>query len=93
MSTCSRSTRASRLHRPTSNKCGSWISREHRYLPYCEEIVTLTGKPRKKPSTGRGYKQVWNQHLKAHFGNVALWEYEPFMGTQFLQSLTSTQSI
>jgi hypothetical protein len=66
---------------------------EHRYLPYCEEIVTLTGKPRKKPSTGRGYKQVWNQHLKAHFGNVALWEYEPFMGTQFLQSLTSTQSI
>lgn len=64
---------------------------EHRYLPYLEEVVTLTGKPRKKPSTVSGYKQIWNQHLKAHFGNTTLREYEPFMGTQFLQTLTSTQ--
>jgi hypothetical protein len=28
------------------------------YLPYCEEIVQLTGKPRKTPSTVRGYKQI-----------------------------------
>ncbi len=65
---------------------------EHCYLPYLEEVVTLTGKPRKKPSTVRGYKQIWNQHLKAHFANRTLREYEPFMGTQFLQTLTSTQS-
>jgi integrase len=65
---------------------------EHRYLPYCEEVVTLTRKPRKKPETMRGYKQIWNQHLKAHFGNTTLREYEPFMGTQFLQTLTSTHS-
>jgi integrase len=64
---------------------------EQRYLPYCEEILSLTGKPRKKPSTVRGYKQIWNQHLKAHFGKVTLQEYEPSMGTQFLQSLTGTQ--
>ncbi len=64
---------------------------EHRYLPYCEEIVKLTGKPRKKPSTVRGYKQIWNQHLKGHFANCTLQEFEPHMGTQFLQSLTSTQ--
>lgn len=65
---------------------------EQRYLPYCEEIVKLTGKPRKKPSTVRGYKQIWRQHLSKHFGNRTLREYEPEMGTQFLESLKDTQS-
>jgi len=64
---------------------------EQRYLPYCEEVLPLTGKARKKPSTVRGYRQVWNQHLKSHFGKMTLQAYEPFMGTQFLQSLTGTQ--
>jgi integrase len=64
---------------------------EQRYLPYCTEIVQLTGKARKKPSTVRGYKQIWKQHLKEHFGNMTLQTYEPHMGTQFLQSLTNTQ--
>jgi integrase len=64
---------------------------EQRYLPCCEEILPLTGKARKKPSTIRGYKQVWNQHLKAHFGEMTLQKYEPDMGTEFLESLTSTQ--
>ena len=64
---------------------------ERCYLPYCEDIVKLTGKPRKKPSTVRGYKQIWNQHLKGHFANLTLQEYEPHTGTRFLQSLTSTQ--
>jgi integrase len=53
--------------------------------------VQLTRKARKKPSTVRGYKQIWNQHLQAHFGKMTLQDYEPFMGTQFLQSLTGTQ--
>ena len=64
---------------------------ETRYLPYCEEIVTLTDQPRRKPSTIRGYKQIWAQHLKAHFGTGTLRDYEPYQGTEFLQSLTSTQ--
>jgi integrase len=64
---------------------------EQRYLPYCEEVIKLTGEPRKKASTIRGYKQVWEQHLKAHFGNLTLRQYEPYRGTQFLQSLTGSQ--
>ena len=64
---------------------------EQRYLPYCKETLQLTGRPRKKPSTIRGYEQIWRQHLKSHFGNITLQEYESHMGTQFLQSLTGTQ--
>jgi integrase len=64
---------------------------EQRYLPYCEEIAPLTGKTRKRTSTLRGYKQIWNQHLRSHFGDLTLREYEPRMGTRFLRSLTSTQ--
>jgi integrase len=64
---------------------------EQRYLPFCEEIIQLTGKTRKKASTVRGYKQIWKQHLNAHFGKKTLQDYEPYMGTQFLQSLTGTQ--
>jgi len=65
---------------------------DQNYLPYCEAVVQITGQPRKKPSTVRGYKQIWNQHLKAHFGTMTLQEYEPDMGTQLLQSLTDTQN-
>lgn len=64
---------------------------EQVYLPYLEEIVTLTGQPRRKPSTVRGFKQIWNQHLKRHFGTGTLKEYEPAMGSRFLRTLTSTQ--
>jgi integrase len=64
---------------------------ERRYLPYCEEIVQLMGQPRKTPATVRGYKQIWNQHLKSHFGNLTLQEYAPHMGMVFLESLTGTQ--
>ena len=61
------------------------------YLPYCDETVKLTGESRKKPSTVRGYKQIWKQHLKSHFANRTLREYEPYMGNRFLRSLASTQ--
>src|ERR1700730_2238993 len=47
---------------------------ETRFLPYCEAIV-VGGRPRRKPSTMRGYKQIWEQHLKAHFGKRMLREY------------------
>ena len=62
-----------------------------RYIPHCEEILKLTGKPRMKPSTVRAYRQIWKQHLKEHFGKMTLKHYEPFMGIRFLRSLLSTQ--
>lgn len=66
---------------------------EKQYLPYCEAVLPLTGLPRKKPSTVRGYKQIWHQHLKKHFGTMTLQEYnDPSLGTQFLESLTATQN-
>src|SRR6516162_3718056 len=65
---------------------------EKQFLPHCETPIALTGKPRKKPSTMRGYRQIWRQHLAGHFGKLMLTEYEPSMGTQFLESLTGTQN-
>ena len=64
---------------------------EQHYLPYIEAIVPLTGMPRRKPSTTRGFRQIWNQHLHGHFGTTTLKDYEPAMGKRFLRSLTCTQ--
>jgi integrase len=62
---------------------------ETRFLPYCEAIV-VGGRPRRKPSTMRGYKQIWEQHLKAHFGKRTLQEYRAAWGSTFLDGLTAT---
>ena len=59
---------------------------EQRYLPYCKESLQLTGRPRKKPSTLRGYEQIWRQHLKFHFGNITLQEYEAHMALNFFKA-------
>jgi integrase len=67
---------------------------EQRFIPYCEEIVSVgprAGQPRKKPSTMKGYRQVWRQFLLAHLGNCTLQKYQPRMGKQLLRSLTATQ--
>jgi integrase len=61
------------------------------FLPYCEKIREVTGEPRMKPSTVRGFKQIWGQHLKAHFGETSLGEYEPVTGSRLLRSLVDTQ--
>lgn len=61
------------------------------YIAYCEEIVPLTGLPRLKPSTTRGYRQIWKQHLSDHFGDVILREYSADRAADFLDSLTGTQ--
>src|SRR5258708_4198124 len=45
---------------------------EHHYLPYCEKEWKGTGM---RASTVRGFKQVWRQHLKAHFGPITLQGY------------------
>lgn len=39
------------------------------YLPYCETAWKGTGM---RSSTVRGLKQVWNQHLNAHFGKITV---------------------
>jgi integrase len=67
---------------------------EQRFLPYCEEELKTgprTGHQRLKPSTLRGYKQVYNQHLKHHFANITLQKYQPAMGVRLLDSLTAKQ--
>lgn len=49
------------------------------YRPFIEENL--------KPSTYNGYCQVWNKHLKPHFGEKTLREYRKGMGSQFLTNL------
>jgi hypothetical protein len=50
--------------------------------------VDITGM---RPSTVRGYKQVWHQHLKAHFGATTLRNYSAVMARRFLQSIKTQQ--
>jgi len=64
---------------------------EIEFLPYCEKVRDVTGEPRMKPSTVRGFKQIWNQHLKKHFGEMTLVQYEPVMGSRLLRTLVDTQ--
>src|SRR5215469_7631580 len=55
---------------------------EQTYLPFVEE--------NKKHSTVHGYKQIWGQRLKAHFGTTALKDYKTPMGSVFLTGLAKT---
>jgi integrase len=57
---------------------------EHTYLPFITENL--------KPSTRIGYQQVWNQHLKDHFGNMTLREYRKGIGSLFLTKLAKKYS-
>ena len=43
-----------------------------------------------KPSTVHGYKQVWNQHLKLHFGTFNLSDYKTHRMSVFLTDLATT---
>src|SRR5579864_3235909 len=54
------------------------------YLPFIVSADKL------KPSTVHGYKQVWNQHLKLHFGTTNLTDYKTHMMSMFLTSLAPT---
>jgi integrase len=55
---------------------------EKTYLPFAEENL--------RHSTVHGYKQIWAQHLKSHFGQMLLKEYKTPMGSVFLTSLAKT---
>jgi len=61
---------------------------EQKYLPYCESEYKGKGM---KPSTVRGFKQIWNQHLKTHFAKLTLHRYQPDNARKFLASLKTTQ--
>jgi integrase len=52
------------------------------YWPFAQENL--------KPSTWHGYKQVWNQHLKDHFGTTLLRDYRTPRGSLFLTELAKT---
>ncbi len=68
---------------------------ETRFLPYCEEVMQTgprIGKTRRKASTLKGYKQIWEQFLKSHFGDITLQQYQPRLGRRFLDSLTAKKS-
>jgi integrase len=62
-----------------------------RFLAYCEEM-TSDRRPRMKPATLRGWRQIWQQHLSGHFGEATLREYTADQGTVFLDGLTASQS-
>jgi integrase len=55
---------------------------EKTYLRFAEENL--------RHSTVHGYKQIWSQHLKSHFGHMLLKEYKTPMGSVFLTSLAKT---
>jgi integrase len=64
---------------------------ESRYIPYCEEISKRTGRPRQRPNTVAGHRQIWKRNLKAHFSTITLANYEAVLGNRFLKTLTATQ--
>jgi integrase len=56
---------------------------ESRYLPFIEKYH--------KPSTVSGYRQIWKQHLEAHFADLTLQDYQAHIGFHFLMSLPDSQ--
>ena len=52
------------------------------YLPFIEQNL--------KHSTVRGYIQIWNQHLKQHFGCTLLNDYKTSVFSLFLTQLAKT---
>jgi integrase len=61
---------------------------ERVYLPYCQKEWKGTGM---RASTVMGYAQIWNQHLKNHFGTHTLQAYSADNARKFLSSLKTKQ--
>jgi integrase len=55
---------------------------EKTYLPFAEENL--------RHSTVHGYKQIWKQHLKGHFGATLIRDYKTHHGSLFLTALAKT---
>ncbi|HKV79779.1 MAG TPA: site-specific integrase [Candidatus Sulfotelmatobacter sp.] len=65
---------------------------EQRFLPWCQEVLETgprKGQPRKKPTTIKDYKWIWEKFLKHHFGTCTLQKYQPHMAERYLDSLTA----
>ena len=60
-----------------------------RFIKYCSE-VRKDGKPRRRANTVRAYKAIFKKRLEHHFGKLKLSEYEPEMGTRYLDSLSAS---
>jgi integrase len=56
---------------------------DNTYLPFITENNL-------KPSTVLSYQQIWNQHLKAHFGTTLLNDHRTPMMSNFLTKLAKT---
>jgi integrase len=54
------------------------------YVPFAEKNL--------RASSLGGYKQIWNQHLKNHFGEMLLTEYSTGKATAFLTKLAEKYS-
>lgn len=52
---------------------------ENEYLPYVQRS--------KRPSTVKGYRDIWNVHIKARIGEISLREFRPADGTRLLQDI------
>lgn len=61
---------------------------EHQYLPYCEREWKGKGM---RPSSVRGFKQIWKQHLAPHFGDTTLRTYSAKMARRLFSSLKTKQ--
>jgi integrase len=64
---------------------------ENVYLPWAKEVNPKVGEPNLRPSTVTGYEQVWSLHLRDHFADGQLREYETPTATVFLTGLAKTQ--
>jgi integrase len=54
---------------------------ETEYLPWTEKS--------KRPSTVKGYRDIWEDHVKARIGSVTLRDFRPSDGTQLLEKVAS----
>jgi len=63
-----------------------------RYLAYVQTVHAVTDRTPLKPSSIKSLKQIWKQHLDKHFGETTVRAYTVAQGTDFLETLTATQS-
>src|SRR5581483_4849262 len=55
---------------------------ETKYLPFIRD--------NRRAGTVYSYQKIWNKHLKAHFGQKTLSEYQTYMANEFLDELAKT---
>lgn len=61
------------------------------YVPWAEEVNPLVNEPNLRASTLSGYGQIWERHLKPHFGDKTMGGYTTVDGSDLLTELAKTQ--